>query len=104
MPNEVEQLKQRVEMLENIINSFVLNGAYTFQKDIRMLDGKNLMFGTSTGTKIGGSNDKLAFYGNAPVARPSAISAPAGGATVDSEARTTIGTIITTLQTLGLTA
>lgn len=104
MPNEVEQLKERVEMLENIINSFVLNGSFTFQKDIRLLNGKNIYFGSSQGTKIGASTDKLAFYGHTPITRPSSISAPGGGATVDSEARTVIGTIITTLQTLGLTA
>jgi len=48
---------------------------------------------------------KTAFFAsNTPVAKQAAITAPAGGATVDTQARTAIGTIITTLQTLGLTS
>lgn len=38
---------------------------------------------------------------NAPLG---AITAPTGGATIDSQARTTITTIISRLQTLGLTS
>jgi hypothetical protein len=48
---------------------------------------------------------KVAFFGsNTPIAKQSAITAPSGGLTVDSQARTAIGTIITTLQALGLTS
>lgn len=47
---------------------------------------------------------KIAFFGsNTPVAKQAAITAPAGGATIDSQARTAISDIITKLQTLGLT-
>lgn len=47
---------------------------------------------------------KIAFFaGGTPVAQQAAITAPSGGATVDSQARTAISTIITRLQTLGLT-
>lgn len=48
---------------------------------------------------------KTAFFGsNTQVSKQSAITAPTGGATIDSQARTAIGTIITTLQSLGLTS
>lgn len=103
MPNEVEQLKERVEMLENIIYSFVLNGAFTFGKDIRMLDGKNFTFSASTGTKIGkSSTEKIGFWGATPVARQGGITAASGGATVDTEARATANGILAALQIEGI--
>lgn len=40
----------------------------------------------------------------APVAQQSAITAPTGGTTVDAQARTAIGSILTLLHTFGLTA
>jgi hypothetical protein len=47
---------------------------------------------------------KTAFFGSlTPIAKQSAISTPSGGATVDSQARTAINSLISTLQSLGLT-
>lgn len=51
-----------------------------------------------------GKNGKAGFYGTEPITQPSTISDPSGGATVDSEARTAINTIIDRLQALGLIA
>lgn len=69
------------------------------------VDALNFVFGSTTGTKIGtATTQKIGFYNATPIVQPSAITAPAGGATVDAEARTAIGTIISTLQSLGLTA
>lgn len=48
---------------------------------------------------------KTAFFAKTtPVARQTAITPPAGGVTVDSEARSAINDIITKLQALNLTA
>lgn len=44
----------------------------------------------------------VGFFGVEPVKKQASITAPSGGATVDSQSRTAIGSIITTLQTLGL--
>ncbi len=47
---------------------------------------------------------KIAFFGSqTPISKQAAITPPSGGATIDSEARTAINTIITRLQSLGLT-
>lgn len=40
-------------------------------KDTRIADGQDLIFGTSTGTKVGSATtEKLAFYGSVPIAQP----------------------------------
>ncbi len=57
----------------------------------------------TTGTRIGNSGSKLSLYGVAPVVQKAAISAPAGGSTVDSEARTAINLIRTALKDIGIT-
>lgn len=41
---------------------------YTFQKHLQVFDGRNIIVGTGTGTKIGTeTTQKLGFYGVAPV-------------------------------------
>lgn len=46
--------------------------------------------------------DTLAVAGATPVGRQAAITAPTGGATIDTQARTAINDIITALETFGL--
>ena len=61
--------------------------------------------GTLRGIKIGGvTTSLLGFYGATPVDRPDTVADPAGGSTVDAEARTAINAIIDRLQELGLIA
>jgi hypothetical protein len=61
--------------------------------------------GTLRGIKIGGvTTSLLGFYGATPVDRPDTVADPAGGGTVDAEARTAINAIIDRLQELGLIA
>lgn len=48
--------------------------------------------------------EKVGFFGKDPIVQPTAVAAPAGGATVDAEARTAINAIITKLETLGIVA
>jgi len=50
-----------------------------------------------TGTQVG-------FYGATPVVQGTHVADPAGGATVDAEARTAINAISLVLSNLGLTA
>ncbi len=65
--------------------------------------------GTGTGIKgdvIVGANaaEFVGIYGKAGVVQATKISDPAGGATVDAEARTAIDTLIDALEGIGITA
>jgi len=102
--NEFEKLQQRVEQLERLL-LFVQADRILLDRHQQFRDGRNIQVGKSTGTKIGTeTTQKLGFFGETPVVQPSAISAPSGGATVDTQARASINAIITALQSLGLTA
>lgn len=99
IPQEAQQLRQRVTDLENLLGNLTYNGEYRFTKNVNFgpnakLDG-NLTIG-ETASKIG-------LYGVAPIARQTAITSPSGGTTVDSQARTAINTIILTLKNVGIT-
>ena len=53
--------------------SFMPLSGGTFTGDITMTGAKNIVLGTSTGTKIGtATNQKLAFYNSTPIVQPSA--------------------------------
>lgn len=72
---------------------------------ITFLDGKNVIAGTSTGTKWGTAvTQKQAWWGTTPVVQPSGVADPAGGLTIDLEARTAIIAVITKLESIGLLA
>lgn len=61
--------------------------------------------GTLRGIKIGSTTSSLlGFYGVTPVDQPATVADPAGGGTIDTEARTAINAIIDRLQELGLIA
>jgi hypothetical protein len=61
--------------------------------------------GTLRGIKIGSATSSLlGFYGVTPVDQPATVADPAGGGTIDTEARTAINAIIDRLQELGLVA
>lgn len=85
MENDNLQLKERVEELEKFVETlknsttipFEVDGAFRKRLSTLVPDGLS----------------------NAPL---STVTAPSGGATIDSQARTTIGTIINKLQSLGL--
>lgn len=80
---------------------------FTFEKNIQILDARNIQLGRTNGTIIGTATDqKIGFFGKAPVVQQSTISDPSGGgsAGVDTPARNAINSIIDLLQALGLMA
>lgn len=118
MNPEIKSLQERIVKLEQIINFFVKPDRYLFQRDIELArgksilnpsflfsDGTNIPLGTVTGTKFGtASNQKIAFLGATAVSQQSAISAPSGGVTIDTESRNAINSIRSVLSTFGFTA
>jgi hypothetical protein len=99
------ELEQMVTTLKGRLDDYEKTDRFIYSKLVQFLDGRNIQLGRTTGTMIGTASDqKLGFFGHAPVAQQSHISAPSGGTTVDSSARTAINQIISLLQTLGLTS
>lgn len=97
--------EQRLERIEALLASFIATDKYTFQRHIQMLDGRNIQTGTTTGTIIGTeTTQKVGFFGKSPVAQQSSIADPAGGATIDTQARTAVNSILDVLDALGFTA
>lgn len=98
--NKLHDLYYRTNGVDRVVhmNPVYFMGKVYFQDSI-------LATGTKKGSSFGSSpTDKLSFYGKTPIVQQVAITAPSGGTTIDSQARTAINTIITVLQNLGLTA
>lgn len=105
MPEGIQELKERIQLLENLLFTVIKSDKYYFGKHITLADGLNLSLSTGTGTRIGtATGQKLGFFNVAPVIQRSAISSPAGGVTVDSQARTAIDSLRQAFIDLGLTA
>lgn len=104
MQEEIQLLKDRIEQLEAFIYKDKNTVEDIFRRNLALLD-VDIKLSSATGTKIGtASSQKLAFYGSTPVSQQATISNPAGGAVIDAESRTAINSILTTLDTYGLTA
>lgn len=99
-----EQEKQEIRaIIRDEMKLFVGSNRFVFEKDLQIMNGRNIQVGRGTGTKIGTATDqKLGFFGTTPVDKPETIADPAGGAVTDAEARTAIASIIDRLQELGI--
>ena len=70
------------EIIRQELSLFIRSDRFTFQKDIQMLDGRNIQLATGVGTKIGISvSDKLGFYNTTPIAQRSGSAQAAVAAT-----------------------
>lgn len=99
-PEEKQLLIETSEKLDKLIDLYYrINfiDKHIFDNPVTINNGLNVKNNVYLPTNT-------AFFGSTTlVNKQSAISPPSGGATVDSQARTAISTIITTLQNLGLT-
>jgi hypothetical protein len=79
------------ELFREELATLLGSDKFVFQKHLQVFDGRNIQTGRTTGTKIGTATDqKLGFFGAAPVAQQSAP--------------TTLANVISVLHALGLTA
>lgn len=108
-----EGLTDNVTVIGNFSTvSTVLRGDLYPGGDISMPDGSTIVTGSLTGTKIGATGDKLAFYGDTPDVQPDTLITGAtvvhvGGAAVgasDTFGGYTIAQIAAALIRLGLLA
>ncbi len=97
-----EQIRQIIkEELANLIKI----DKYVFNKNIQIMDGRNIQVGRTTGTIIGTETDqKIGIYGNTPVIQAGAITKPTGGSNIDPQARTAIDDLIDKIKAFGITA
>ena len=90
-----------------ITNNYALwvdAGLCRFDGDVSLTD-TNLIFGTTTGTKLGtATTQKLSFWNATPVVQGAAIADAAGGAVQDAEARTALNTLLARTRTYGFIA
>lgn len=100
-PQEAEQLQQRVKALEALVANLTFNGEYRFLKNVNF--GPKAKLSLTGDLSLGISSSKVGFYGATPVARQAAISPASGGTVIDIQARSVEGTIISRLQTIGIT-
>lgn len=68
MPEEIQQLKERIQLLENLLFAVIKSDQYYFGKQLVLADGLNMALSTGTGSKIGtATGQKLGFYNATPV-------------------------------------
>lgn len=93
------------EIIRDELEQFIKSDRFVFYKTIQILDGRNIIVGTATGTMFGTeTTQKIGFLGKTPVVRQATISDPTGGTTQDAEARAAINTLIDRLQAFGFIA
>ncbi len=101
-PFTPEQLVALERMMRSILSEYFFSDRLIIKDKLQILDGRNIQIGTTTGTQIGtAATQKLILWGGTPVDRPEFIADPALGATIDTQARTAINSILDLLIEIG---
>ena len=102
--DEFQLYKQKVDNIEKMLMVLVKSDRYTFDKDLQVGNGRNIILGTETGTILGTeSTQKLGLWGADPIDQPTAPSLPSGGSTQDTEARAWISSMHNIFTNSGFT-
>lgn len=98
------------KIVQEELEHFMSPDKFIFQKGIQIFDGRNIVLGKTTGTKVGTeTTQKIGFFNTTPVVQQSKItdaSAP-GSSYVQAEQITqtnAINKLIDALEAFGLTA
>ena len=68
MPEEIQQLKSRIDLLETTLFILVKSDKYLFSKHISLFDGLNISVSSGTGTKFGTAiGQKIGFWNATPI-------------------------------------
>ena len=89
MPEDIDQLKERIGHLEEVINTLILSDRMYVKKDIQLADGRDLIIASGVGTKIGNASSKIGFYGSTPVVQ---FASPTGAQDTSGSSGTTMTT------------
>lgn len=101
MPEEITQLKERVQLLENLLFTIVKSDKYYFGKQIVLADGLNIAISTGTGTQIGtDTGQKIGFYNVTPIIQRSGAAQAAVVGTADGTYSANEVTLINDIVTL----
>lgn len=116
---EEQKIKDLIKKtIREELGQFLGYDKYTFQKGIKIFDGRHITSGRTKGTKIAtGTDQKIGFYGITPVDQPATVAdfTPNLGSGSDhvnftsltdnfTNVQTAINAIIDRLQELGLIA
>lgn len=96
----IAQLESKLRQLEEKFNKGRFSNQIVFDSPVKFNRG---IIAGSEGLSIVESGQKVGFFGVTPVTRQASIGQPSGGATVDSQARAAINSILTVLDNYGLT-
>ncbi len=70
----MNELEQRVKVLEGIIFNLIKSDRMFLQQDLQMNDGRDIQVGRSNGTRIATAADqKLGFWGTTPVIQQTTV-------------------------------
>ena len=87
-----------------------INSNFSFNFDVTIADTKNIVLGTTTGTKIGTStSQKLAFFNKTPITQQASIASPTAPSAAYAQAeaqsmKTAVDAIRNILTAFGFTA
>lgn len=102
LQTQVKDLELKVNQLLDLYNKNNNPSSEIYPKKAIFSSG---IEGGDNGLVIGSSaSKKIGFHGVTPVIQEAAITAPSGGMTIDSEARTAIVNIINALHNIGIIA
>lgn len=80
-------------------------GNVTLYSQVMLAENGHLVFGASSGAKLGtATSQKIGFWNATPVIQPTAVPDASGGAVQDTEARTALNALLSRLRTIGIIA